>query len=215
MTNLLDYHRFYLVGIKGVAMTALANCLHDAGKQIRGSDVAEDFVTLNQLQAINCPIDTSFEPNLINQSECVIYTAAHQGPQNPQVVAARAAGIPTFSHAEALGFLFNQKKGLAVCGVGGKSTTSAMITWIMCHTTTPTTDQPSYAIGVGKIPGLAKTGQWQADNAYFVAEADEYVTDPHATTRGEKITPRFSYLRPFITVCTNLRYDHPDVYKNF
>lgn len=215
MTTILDYQTFYLVGIKGVAMTALAHCLVDAGKTVAGSDLAEDFVTKDQLRSMAVAIDNQFDPALIAGFDCVIFTAAHNGPQNPQVVAARALNIPTFSHAEALGQLFNQKQGIAVCGVGGKSTTSAMITWILSQHAQSAAEQPSYAVGVGGIPGLSKTGQWNPANPYFVAEADEYVTDPQAAARGEKITPRFSYLQPFITLCTNLRYDHPDVYTSF
>lgn len=215
MTTILDYQRFYLVGIKGVAMTALARCLVDAGKTVAGSDLAEDFVTKDQLRSMALPIDNQFDPSLVAGFECVIFTAAHNGPQNPQVLAAQQLHIPTFSHAEALGQLFNQKQGIAVCGVGGKSTTSAMITWILSKNAQSPAEEPSYAVGVGEIPGLSKTGQWNPTSPYFIAEADEYVTDPQAAYRGEKITPRFSYLNPFITLCTNLRYDHPDVYTSF
>jgi UDP-N-acetylmuramate-alanine ligase len=48
--SILDYQNFYFVGIKGVAMTSLAQCLLDAGKNVRGCDVAEDFVTNKILQ---------------------------------------------------------------------------------------------------------------------------------------------------------------------
>ena len=54
--NLLDYTNFYLVGIKGVAMTSLAGCLLDAGKKVAGSDLAEDFVTQEQLSQFNLSI---------------------------------------------------------------------------------------------------------------------------------------------------------------
>jgi UDP-N-acetylmuramate--alanine ligase len=67
---------------------------------------------------------------------------------------------------------------------------------------------------VGKIIGLEKTGAWEASGQYFVAEADEYVIDTAAISRGEAITPRFSFLEPKISVCTNLEYDHPDVYQS-
>jgi UDP-N-acetylmuramate--alanine ligase len=208
---MLNYTSFYLVGIKGVALTALAQCLLDAGKRVRGSDVAEDFVTKELLANRNLEIDIGFEIEIPSDVECVIYTAAHQGQFNPQVKQAQTKGLPTLSHAEALGELFNRKKGIAVCGVGGKSTTSAMIAWIL----EKTGHSPSFAIGVGNIPGLEKTGQWSADSEYFVAEADEYVTDPSAPSRGEAITPRFSFLKPYVTVCTNLKFDHPDVYRDF
>ncbi len=205
--NTLDYQHFYLVGIKGVAMTSLAQCLLDAGKTVSGSDVAEAFVTQHMLDRLNIKIDIGFEGEIPSDIDCVVYTAAHQSQQNPQVLQAQQKNIATFSHAEALASLFNQKKGIAVCGVGGKSTTAAMIAWIM----EKTGQNPSFSVGVGNIPGLEKTGQWHADSQFFVAEADEYVVDPAAT----ETVARFSFLKPFITVCTNLRFDHPDVYHDF
>src|SRR6185369_10906914 len=176
MSSLLDHTHFYLVGIKGVAMTAIAQCLLDAGKSVLGSDVPEDFVTQHILDQRGVHIDTSFDTEIPADTDCVIYTAAHQAQQNSQVVAAKTRNLPVMTHAEALGELFNLNKGLAVCGVGGKSTTSAMITWILVKLGY----QPNFAIGVGDIPGLDKTGQWRKDAEYFVAEADEYVIDPSA-----------------------------------
>lgn len=207
--NLMDYTHYYLVGIKGVAMTSLAQVLLDAGKVVYGSDTDEDFVTKKILSKLSVKIDTDFTAALPPEINCIVYTAAHKGQFNPQVQAARTAGIPTFSQAEAIAAFFNAKKGIAVCGVGGKSTTSAMITWIL----EKTGHAPSFSVGVGKIIGMERTGKWDAQSEYFVAEADEYVTDPSAPSRGEPITPRFSYLHPHITVCTNYKYDHPDVYK--
>jgi UDP-N-acetylmuramate--alanine ligase len=210
MNSLLEYTSFFLVGIKGVAMTSLAQCLLDAGKKVMGSDVAEDFVTKRILKDRHIPVSVGFDTPIPSEIECVIYTGAHKGPHNPQVLAAQAAGIPTFSQAEAVATLFNHKKGIAVCGVGGKSTTSAMITWIL----EKTGRQPSYSVGVGSIIGLPATGRWQDESEFFVAEADEYVIDPHAPAKGEPITPRFSFMKPYVTVCTNLLFDHPDVYQN-
>ncbi|MCA9370161.1 UDP-N-acetylmuramate--L-alanine ligase [Candidatus Woesebacteria bacterium] len=208
--NVLEWDRFFLVGVKGVAMTALAACLIDMGKTVRGGDTAEDFITKDQLEELGITA-TSLDTPLPENTQCVIYTAAHNGPDNPLVREAQAKNTPTLSHAEALGLLFNQKKGIAVCGVGGKSTVSAMIAWILEHTAR----HPSYAVGVGSIPGLSRTGAWNQASEYFVAEADEYVTDPAAVTKGEQVTPRFSYLKPYLTVCTNLAFDHPDVYQDF
>jgi UDP-N-acetylmuramate--alanine ligase len=98
-----------------------------------------------------------------------------------------------------------------VCGVGGKSTTSAMITWIFSQLNIPI----SFSVGVGNIPGLEKTGQWNKESKFFVAEADEYVIDPNAPHNHETIVPRFSFLQPSIIVCTQLAFDHPDVYRDF
>ncbi|GIK83808.1 MAG: UDP-N-acetylmuramate--L-alanine ligase [Patescibacteria group bacterium] len=208
---LLDYNTFYLVGIKGVAMTTMAQLLIDAGKQVSGCDFAEEFVTKKILDTLQIKIDIGFTHEFTPDVECVIYTAAHSGKFNPIVVQAESKKIPVFSHAQAQADLFNQKKGIAVCGVGGKSTVSAMISWIFQKTG----KDPSFAVGVGNIPGLEKTAQWNVNSEYFIAEADEYVTDPSAPKRGEVITPRFSFLHPFITVCTNIKFDHPDVYEDF
>ena len=212
--SLFAKQKFYLVGIKGVAMTSIAQCLLDAGKEVSGSDLAEDFVTEPILKKIAIKIeDITTIPDFNNQKiDAVIYTAAHQGIDNPQVQEALRLGLPVYSQAEALAEFFNQQAGLAVCGVGGKSTVSAMITFVL-ERLAPA--KLSYSVGVGEIIGMAKTGQWQAQGEYFVAEADEYVVDPHAKAKGQVIQPRFSFLKPFLTVCTNLKYDHPDVYEDF
>ncbi|MBU0974633.1 hypothetical protein KKD03_02945 [Patescibacteria group bacterium] len=209
--SILEYNNFFLVGIKGVAMTSMAQLLNDAQKEISGSDVEEDFVTKDLLKKLNITISIGFDTEIPDEINCVIYTAAHEGQFNPQVVNAQKRQIKTYSHAEALAEFFNLKKGIAVCGVGGKSTVSAMIAWILSKTD----KDPSFAVGVGNIPGLNKTARWDNSTNIFVAEADEYVTDPSALARGKNITPRFSFLKPFTTICTNLKFDHPDVYRNF
>lgn len=206
--NFFDYTHYHLVGIKGVAMTSLAQLLLDAGKSVTGSDVSEEFVTQPILDKLG--ISISALSDAIPETDCLIYTAAHQGKLNPQVQSAQAKNIPIFSHAEALSFFFNQKKGIAVCGVGGKSTVSAMISWILSQSGR----NPSYSVGVGRIVGLESTGVWNESSDYFVAEADEYVTNPSEVQQGEKPIPRFSYLHPHLTVCTHLKYDHPDVYPS-
>ncbi|MGD9129180.1 MAG: UDP-N-acetylmuramate--L-alanine ligase [Candidatus Woesebacteria bacterium] len=209
--NLLNYQNFYLVGVKGVAMTSLAQCLIDAKKNVRGSDLAESFVTQKILDKLAIKIDLNFNQQIPKNTDCLIYTSAHQAQANPQVIQAQKKGIKVLSQAEALASLFNQKQGIAVCGVGGKSTVSAMITWILEKNKL----NPSFSVGVGDIIGLGKTGQWSNDSKFFVAEADEYVIDPKAKEKNKEITPRFSFLKPFITICTNLKFDHPDVYQDF
>lgn len=211
---LLDAQNFYLVGIKGVAMTSVAQCLLDAGKRVMGSDVAEDFVTEPILSKLAIHIeDLATIPDFKNKKiDAVIYTAAHQGVDNPQVQAAIKLDIPVYTQAGALAEFFNQQDGIAVCGVGGKSTVSAMLTFAL-NQLAPS--KLSFSVGVGEIIGMAKTGQWQQNGQYFVAEADEYVIDPHAREKGQLPIPRFTFLQPFVTICTNLKYDHPDVYQNF
>jgi len=207
--NFFPYQHAHLVGIKGVAMTALAQLLRDCGTSVTGSDVAEEFVTQKMLTQLHLKIQISFADKLPDKTDCVIYTAAHQAINNPQVQAALTKKLPVFSHAEVLALFFNQKHGIAVCGVGGKSTISAMIAWIL----TKLRQNPSYAVGVGKIIGLKQTGKYAKSSKIFVAEADEYVTNPTEPNPQLRVA-RFSYLRPSIAICSNILHDHPDVYAN-
>lgn len=207
---LKDFSNFYLVGIKGVAMAAMAQMLCDAGKKVAGADLPERFVTQKGLEKLGLSIDTSFDVVLSPDVECVIYTAAHNSQDNPLVQQALKKNIPIYTHAEALGWFFNDKIGVAVCGVGGKTTISAMIAFIL----EKLGDEPSYSVGVGGIPGLDAPSKWRPSSKHFVVEADEYVTDPSAPKKGIPITPRFKYLQPSVTVSTNIRHDHPDVYPS-
>ena len=201
----------HLVGIKGVAMTSLAQMLINAGKTISGSDVPDSFVTEKILGSLSVTIQDSFLLDLPEKTDCVVYTAAHSGSDNPQVQKSKELKIPVLSHAEALAQLIENQKTIAVCGVGGKSTTSAMITWIFSQTQTPC----SFSVGVGNIPNLEKTGQFNPNAKWAIIEADEYVTNPNQIAKGEKPIPRFSYFSPNIICCSTIAYDHPDVYLSF
>jgi UDP-N-acetylmuramate--alanine ligase len=201
----------YLVGIKGVGMASLAECLLDAGLEVQGSDVADEFVTDKRLGELKIKIDVGFDAALPSDIDMIVFTGAHQAKQNPQVKQAMERGITTLCHAEALAQLFNDQAGIAVCGVGGKSSVSAMLAFVLDKLDVPL----SYSVGVGKILGLDKIGSYNKNANWFVAEADEYAANPHETQRGKKLIPRFSYLKPQVIICTNLKYDHPDVYQDF
>lgn len=203
-----SYHSIHLVGIKGVAMTALAQCLVDLGKEITGSDLEEDFVTAEMLKKRSIKhIHNGFSPENIGvKTDLVIFSGAHQGSQNVDVLTAKERGIPVLSHADALGELMKGKRGISVCGVGGKSTVSAMITWILEYAGL----HPSFSIGVGNVSNLHATGRYVSTSDFFVAEADEYVKDPMKDQ-----TPRFLSQFPECIVCTNIAFDHPDAYATF
>jgi UDP-N-acetylmuramate--alanine ligase len=203
-----NFKACHLVGIKGVGMTSLAQILLDAGAAVTGCDVAEDFVTKKILDRLGINIIEGFDKTPPSGTDAIIYSAAHSGKNNPQVMKAVELGLPIFSHAEILGYFFNLQKGVAVCGVGGKSSTSAMIVWIMSKLNM----EPSFSVGVGEIIGLEKTGQLNKQSKWFVAEADEFVMDPSAPSRGEQLVPRFMTMLPFLTVSKELIWDHPDVY---
>lgn len=203
--DILSLKHIHFTGIKGVGMTALALCAQDLGIKVTGSDVAEIFVTDETLQKRGIGWNVGFgEKNLDPRPDLVITTGAHGGLRNPEVVAAQKMGIPVMTHAQALYEFTKGKEVIAVCGVGGKSTTCAMIATIFdvagMH--------PSFAIGVGDIPSLGAPGRYDKEGKIFIVEADEYAISPGIDNR-----PRFSLLSPRVIVVTNIEHDHPDIYK--
>jgi UDP-N-acetylmuramate--alanine ligase len=194
----------YFVGIKGVAMSALACFYKEAGAKVTGSDVAEAFPTDEELAVKNIPVIEGFDVSHIKRPypDLVVYTGAHGGRTNPEVVASAQAGIPIRPHAQALGEVMEGFVQVSVAGSHGKTTTSAMIAIILSSAG----KDPSYAIGCGGFTHDGAAGH-KGKGRHFVAEADEYVTDP-----GHDDTPRFLWQHPDVLVVTNIDYDHPDVF---
>ncbi len=198
--------QIHFTGIKGVGMTALALCAQDLGIKVSGSDVDGPFVTDAVLKHRHIPWRIGFSPDHLSPNvDLLIYTAAHQGSRNPQVQAAINRGIPVLHHAQALGQIMEDKIGISVCGVGGKTTTAAMLSHILDRLGA----HPSFCIGVGDIPSLGAPGRYDKQGKYFIAEADEYTADP-----AKGFVPRFAYQHPQIIICTNIEFDHPDVYAD-
>ncbi len=211
--NFLKASHIHFTGIKGVGMTALSLCAQDLRIKVSGSDLDEPFVTDEILKKRRIRWQPGFSTRHVpvypersrRANSLLVYTAAHQGSHNPQVLFAQRQGIPTLSHAQALAQAMSGKIGLAVCGVGGKTTTSAMLATILDQAQL----HPSFAIGVGNIPSLHTPGRYDRQGKHFVVEADEYATDP-----PHDLTPRFLYLHPHLIIATNIEFDHPDIYAD-
>ncbi len=108
-------------------------------------------------------------------------------------MAARAAGIPVLKRADFLGSLMEGKTGIAVAGTHGKTTTTAMIAWML----TALDQDPSFISG-GVLSNLGVNAR-AGKGSTFVIEADEY-------------DRMFLGLKPHIEVVTNVEHDHPDCY---
>lgn len=207
MNNLVNKsNKIYFVGIKGVAMASLAVWAKEAGYRVTGSDTDEEFPSDEVLRKAHISWHTSFDSARIKKLKpnLVIYTGAHNGRENSEVVEAQALGIPIVPHGQALGEFMKGKRQISVAGSHGKTTTTAMIATIFSHAGL----DPSYAIGCGMIRGLGLPGH-SGKGQIFISEADEYVTDP-----GHDDTPRFLWQSPEFFVVTNIDFDHPDVYKD-
>jgi UDP-N-acetylmuramate--alanine ligase len=199
-------HTVHFVGIKGVAMTSLALYCLEKGMTVTGSDVKDDFPTKDVLSSAPIAIKEGFSKKHITEftqvPDCVIYTGAHGGAENIEVVTAKSAGIPVIPHGKALGMLMKGSVQVSVAGCHGKTTTSAMIATIL----TSARLDPSFAIGCGSVNPIGNPGHF-GTGTMFVAEADEYLTDPLSDR-----TPRFYWQTPDIFVVTNIDFDHPDAY---
>jgi UDP-N-acetylmuramate--alanine ligase len=198
--------KYYFVGIKGIAMAALSIIAKERGDLVGGSDIPEAFPSDSELKQHGIAVDAGFKTAAVESfsPQTVIYTGAHGGMDNPQVQWAVAHGIPAVAHGRALGDFMKPYRQVSVSGCHGKTTTSAMIAFLCTKAGT----DASYAVGTGEINGLGSAGH-AGRGEWFIAEADEYLTDP-----GHDLTPRFLWQHPELLLITNIDYDHPDAYSD-
>ena len=193
---ILKNKKIYLIGIKGVGMTALAQFFKAAGARVSGSDVPETFMTDKVLKALKIPVYAPFAAaNLPADADFIVYSIAYSRQNNPEM--ARLAEQPTkaklLSYSEALGLIFNSGRGLAVCGSHGKTTTSAWLGYVLWKAG----KKPNVLVG-SNVPQF-KGSSLSGNSKLFVAEADEY---------GNKLR----YLDPQGIILNNIDYDHPDFF---
>ena len=202
--------KIHFTGVKGVGMAPLAIIAKEAGFQVTGSDLKEEFITDQSLRRAGVIIFEGFSSENIKDSDLIITTGAHGGFDNPEVLAAKLLNIPIWTQGEAAGRfmsgeIFSKKwTGISVAGSHGKTTTAAMIATILKEAK----QDPSFLIGTGNISSLGGPGHFGKGN-YFIAEADEYATEP----KYDK-TPKLLWQKPKIAVITNIEFDHPDMYSS-
>lgn len=193
--------RVHFVGIGGIGLSAIARVLHGWGYRVSGSDLHPSQLT-NTLLAEGIPVYAGHKAEHVRateeagDSEAVVVVSSAVPDDNPEVLEARRLGFPVVKRTSFLGTLTAGKETLAVSGTHGKTTTSAMIAWIL----TQADLDPTFVIG-GLLENLgtnARAGHGQ----HFVIEADEY-------------DRAFLGLSPKVAVVTTLEHDHPDCYPTF
>ena len=182
--------RVHFVGIGGCGMSGLARLLLQQGHSVSGSDVAPNGTT-KELQKLGAKIHSGHSARNVNEEvELVVYTSAVNG-ENVELQAANDLTIPRVRRGLLLSALMNHGSNIAVAGTHGKTTTTAMIAYVL----TRSDDAPSYSIGA-YVPVLGTSAQI-GGGKYFVAEADE----SDGTLVG------FS---PEYAVCLNIEPEHLD-----
>jgi UDP-N-acetylmuramate--alanine ligase len=183
--------RIHLIGIGGTGLSAIARVLLEMGHTVSGSDRAESPFT-RELQSAGVTIHIGHEPKNVRGADLVVRSSAIPD-DNPEVTAARADRIPVLKRADFLASLMEDKTCIAVAGTHGKTTTSAMIAWMMAVLK----QDPSFIVG-GVLADLGTNARYGKGKT-FVIEADEY-------------DRMFLGLQPAIAVVTNIEHDHPDCY---
>ena len=122
--------RIHFIGIGGSGMCPLAEILHSQGYELSGSDNNESD-TLARIRNLGIPVVVGQKAENIKGAEMIVYTAAIL-KDNPELIAAKNSGIPTFERAEMLGAITDMFSNcICVCGTHGKTTTSSMITQML------------------------------------------------------------------------------------
>ncbi len=176
-------------------MSAIAHIMKDRGFQISGSDMIDSKVT-RKLEEIGVKVFIGHDKNNISKDTDIVIVSSAIKKENPEIEKALDLGIPIVKRSFVLGQLMKGKKGIAVSGTHGKTTTSTMITLVLKKAGI----SPTALIGgeVKNIGGNFLIGKGE----HMVAEACEYDRS-------------FLDLVPYIAVITNIEPDHLDYYKGF
>jgi UDP-N-acetylmuramate--alanine ligase len=183
--------KVHFIGIGGIGMCGLAELLRNMGGQVSGSDLSENAQT-QRLKALGVDVKLGHAPENVRDVEVVVYSSAVK-TDNPEFREARRLKIPLIPRAEALAEIMRLKRGIAVGGSHGKTTTTSMTASIFLQAQA----QPTIVVG-GRLDSIKSTallgqGEW------LIAEADE--------SDGS-----FSRLSPEVVIVTNIDNDHLDYY---
>lgn len=200
----------HFVGIKGVGMTPLAIIAKEAGIKVSGSDIDSEFITDKVLSKAGIkPLVGFSREHIKDKPDFVITTGAHGGFNNIEVIEAKKREIKVMTQGEGVGVFMEGKifqrnfTGISVAGTHGKTTTTAMVATVLKNLGL----DPSFVIGTGFVLSLDSSGHY-GKGKYFVAEADEYATEPNLDK-----TAKFLWQHPKVAIITNIEFDHPDVYR--
>src|SRR5258706_3534124 len=188
----------HFVSIKGVGMTPLAIIAKEAGIKVSGSDVEDTFITDDALSKSGIHPEVGFDSSHIDAQDLMITSGANGGFDNVEVVTAKQKNIPVITQGQAVGEYINgslfgkEYIGISVAGSHGKTTTTAMIATVLSDAKL----DPSYVIGTSSLDPLGLPGHF-GNGKYFVAEADEYATEPIHDR-----TPKLLWQKPKIIVFT-------------
>jgi UDP-N-acetylmuramate--alanine ligase len=181
----------HFVGIGGSGMSGIAEVLLNLGYQVSGSDLTDNLAT-RRLKNMGATVYVGHAQSHISSADVVVTSTAVKS-DNPEVIAAREGNIPVVPRALMLAELLRLRRGIAVAGTHGKTTTTSLIASVLAEANM----DPTFVIG-GRLEAAgchAKLGSGE----FIVVEADESDAS-------------FLYLQPVLTVVTNIDTDHLETY---
>jgi len=198
-----NIRKIHLIAVCGTGMGALACMLKDLGYAVTGSDANVYPPMSTFLINKGVSIFESFNKTHLDDAPDLVVVGNAVRKDNPEAVAAMDMGLPYCSMPQALNhFVVGDKKALVVAGTHGKTTTSAMLAWIL---QTAGLD-PSFMIG-GILPNFE--GNYRLGRGdYVVIEGDEY--DTAFFDKGSK----FLHFDPYVAILTSVEFDHADIFDD-
>ncbi|AKU22418.1 UDP-N-acetylmuramate--L-alanine ligase [Massilia sp. MB5] len=183
----------HFVGIGGSGMSGIAEVLLTLGYSVSGSDLGSNAVT-QRLSDMGATVHQGHAAGNIGAADAVVTSTAVK-EDNPEVVAARSRKIPVVPRAVMLGELMRLKRGIAIAGTHGKTTTTSLVASVLAQGGL----DPTFVIG-GRLTAAGANAKLGTGD-YLVAEADESDAS-------------FLNLSPMIEVITNIDADHMETYEH-
>ncbi len=193
----------HIIGICGTAMGSLAAMLKERGYRVRGSDAMAYPPMSTWLEERDIDIMLGYDESNLDWDPDLVIVGNVCRAEYGDAVATRERGFPHLSFPEALRhFFFEGKKPLVITGTHGKTTTTAMLAWILHEAG----QDPSFF--VGGVTGNFDSNYRLGDGDHFVIEGDEY-----DTAYFDKV-PKFWHYAPHRATINNVEYDHADIYPD-
>ncbi|MHB0979692.1 MAG: UDP-N-acetylmuramate--L-alanine ligase [Thermoleophilia bacterium] len=189
--RLSGLRRLHFIGIGGAGMSGIALVLHRRGFEVSGSDLKPSrYVSL--LEEAGVTVHLGHDPANVDHPDVVVISSAIP-EHNRELREAHRRKLPVVKRAQALAWVMEGRRGIAVCGTHGKTTTTSMIGRVLVDAGR----DPSFLVG-GELNDLGSNAR-HGEGDLMVCEADE--------SDGSLL-----YLRPEIAVFTNLELDHHSHY---
>ena len=193
----------YLIAICGTGMASLAGLLQKSGYLVTGSDANIYPPMSTLLKSSGIDIKPGYQRKNITADIDQVIVGNAVSKDNPEVLAVQEKGIPYISFPEAIKkFYLKNQKSLVVTGTHGKTTTTALLSWVL-HSAKR---KPGFMVG-----GWMKNFDGNhaiPEGEFFVSEGDEY--DTAFFDKG----PKFLHYSPFASILTGIEFDHADIYRD-